>query len=55
MKKRNHAVKKVHFYIAFHGFGQVKFAYGGLILGSSQFALLLHRPQKTLDSKVVEI
>jgi len=28
-------------YRVFHGFGQAKFAYGGSILGSSQFTLLL--------------
>jgi len=33
------------YYRAFHGFGQAKFAYGGSILGSSQFTLL---PQLTL-------
>jgi len=33
------------YYRAFHGFGQAKFAYGGSILGLSQFTLL---PQLTL-------
>jgi hypothetical protein len=28
------------FYIAFHGFGQAEFAYGGSILGSSKFTQL---------------
>ena len=39
-------------YRSFHGFGQAKFAYGGLILGLSQFALL---PQLMLGLKVVKI
>jgi len=40
----------------FHGFGQAKFADGGLILGSSQFTLLPLLPLKTsLDIKVVKI
>jgi hypothetical protein len=39
---------------AFHRFGQAKFPYGGLVLGSSQFSLLLQLPQKmTLNIKVV--
>ncbi len=38
------------------GFGQAKFAYGGLVLGSSQFALLPQLPLKTmLGIKVVKI
>jgi len=46
----------VHFYKAFHGFGQVRFAYGGSILGSSKFTLLPQLPLKTvLDLKVVKI
>jgi len=32
----------------FHGFGQAKFAYGGSILGSSQFTLLLQLPLKMM-------
>jgi len=44
------------FYRAFHGFEQAKFAYGGSILGSSQFPLLSQMPLKTmLDLKVVKI
>jgi len=44
------------FYRAFHGFGQAKFAYGGLVLGSSQFSLLPQLPLKTmLDLKAVKI
>jgi len=40
----------------FHGFGQAKFAYGGSILGSSQFSILLQLPPKIMfDSKVVKI
>jgi len=40
----------------FHRFGQAKFAYGGLVLGLSQFLLLPQPPQKmTLTSKVVKI
>ncbi len=38
----------------FHGFGQGKFAYGGLVLDSSQYSLL-PCPSITLDSKVIEI
>ncbi len=34
----------------FHGFGQAKFASGGLILGSSQFTLLPQLPLKTMLS-----
>jgi len=30
----------------FHGFGKAKFAYGGSILGSSQFILLPQLPLK---------
>jgi len=38
------------------GFGHAKFAYGGSILGSSQFTLLPQLPPKTmLDLKVVKI
>jgi len=44
------------FYRVFHGFGQAKFAYGGSILGSSQFTLLPQLPLKTMLSvKVVKI
>jgi len=43
-------------YRAFQGFGQAKFAYGGSVLGSSQFTLLPQLPLKTmLDLKVVKI
>ena len=43
-------------YRAFHRSGQAKFAYGGPILGSSQFLLLPHLPQEmTLASNVVKI
>jgi hypothetical protein len=43
-------------YRVYHGFGKAKFAYGGLILGSSQFTLLPQLPLKTrLDLKVVKI
>jgi len=39
----------------FQGFGQAKFAYGGLILGSSHFTLLPKLPLKMmLDLKVVK-
>jgi hypothetical protein len=39
----------------FHGFGQAKFAYGGSILGSSQFTLLPQLPLKMmLGLKVVK-
>jgi len=36
---------QIHFYRAFHGFGQAKFHDGGSVLSSSQFLLL---PQLTL-------
>jgi len=36
----------VRWYRAIHRFGQTKFAYGGSILGSSQFTLLPLLPQK---------
>jgi hypothetical protein len=40
----------------FHQFRQAKFAYGGLVLNSSQFLLLTQRPLKTtLALKVVKI
>ena len=43
-------------YRVFHRFGQAKFAYGGPVLGSSQFLLLPQLPQKMmLASKVVKI
>ncbi len=43
-------------YRAFHGFGQAKIAYGGLILGWSQFTILPQLPLKTmLGIKVVKI
>jgi len=39
----------------FQGFGPAKFPYGGLVLGSSQFSLLLQPPQKmTLNLKVIK-
>ncbi len=37
------------FYSVFHRFRQAKFAYGGSILRSSQFLLLLQLPQKNED------
>jgi len=40
----------------FHGFGQAKFADGGLILGLRQLSLLSVLPLKTmLDLKVLKI
>jgi len=30
----------IFYYGTFHGFGQAKFPYDGLVLGSSQFSLL---------------
>jgi len=43
-------------YKAFHGFGQVEFAYDGSILGSSQLSILFQPPLKTtLNLKVVKI
>jgi len=43
-------------YRAVHIFGQAKFAYGGLVSGSSQFALLPQLPLKMmLGLKVVKI
>ena len=43
-------------YRAFHRFGQIKFVYGGPVLGSSQFLLLLQLPPKMmLASKMVKI
>jgi len=36
------------YYRELHGFGQPKFAYGGLVLGSSQITLLLQLPLKTM-------
>ncbi len=35
----------------FHGFGQGKFAYGGLILGLSQFTLLPQLPLSKNDAQ----
>ena len=44
------------FYRAFHRFGQAEIAYGGLVLGLSQFSILPQLPLKmTLASKVVKI
>ncbi len=69
-RERNRAVKSVasfqmnckcelilnlyYTYRAFHGFVQAKFAYG-LVLGPSQFSLLLQLPQKVvkIDSKII--
>jgi len=47
----------IHYsYRAFRGFEQAKFAYGGSILGMSQFKLLPQLPLKImLDLKVVKI
>ena len=43
-------------YRVFHRFGQTNFAYGGQVLGSSQFLVLPQLPEKTkLASKVVKI
>jgi len=43
-------------YRAFHEFRQAKFAYGGSILGSSQFSQLPQLPLKmTIDLKVVKL
>jgi len=48
--------KSGDFYRAFHGFGLGKFAYGGLILGASQFTQPPQLPLKMmLDLKVVKI
>ncbi len=52
---------KRQFYRAFHRLGQAKFAYGGLIFGSSQFTQLHQLPLKMImgikvfkiDSKVI--
>ncbi len=49
-------IKQPKYYRAFHVFGQAKFAYGCLILGSSLFTLLPQQPLKTnLDLKMVKI
>jgi len=56
--KQLHQLTKNSFnrYRVFHGFGQAKFADGGLILDPSQFTLLLKLPLKTMLSlKVVKI
>jgi hypothetical protein len=43
------------FYREFYGFGQAGFPYDGLVLGLSQFSILLQLPQKpTLSLKVVK-
>ena len=48
-------VELKYLYRAFHRFGQAKFAYGDLVLGSSPFALLPQLPLKTmLGLKVVK-
>jgi len=50
--KQHHEIR----YIAFHRFGQAEFAYGGLILDSSQFLMLSQLPLKMmLDLNVVKI
>ena len=47
----NHKYVHCKYDKVFHGFGQAKFAYGCLVLGSSQLSLLPLLPQKTiLDS-----
>ncbi len=44
------------YYRAFHGFGQAKFSYGGLVLGLSQFTLLPQLPLRAmLNSKLVKL
>jgi len=44
------------YYLEFHGFGQAKFAFGGSVLGASQFTQLPQLPLKTaLNLKVVKI
>ncbi len=49
-------VDRVCMYCVFHRFRKAKFAYGGSILSSSQFSILLQLPQKMkLASKVVKI
>jgi len=50
-----HSFDTISIYRVFHGFGQAKFAYGGLILGSSQFTLLPKLPLRMMLSlKVVK-
>jgi hypothetical protein len=34
------SLKMINFYRAFHGFGQDKFGFGGLVFGWSQFDIL---------------
>jgi hypothetical protein len=46
-----HVIDKLN-YNVFHGFGQAKFASGGLILGSSQFSQLPQLPVKD-DPKII--
>ena len=49
-------IQSTYFYRSFHRFGQAKIAYGGPVLGSSQFLLLPQLPKKmTLASKVVNL
>ena len=49
-------ISQIGYYKAFHRFGQAKIAYGGLVLGSSQFSLLSRLPQiMMLASKGVKI
>jgi len=49
-------LSKQHTYRAFHRFGQDKFPDGVLVLGLSQFSILLQLPPKILlNSKVVKI
>jgi len=46
----------IHYYRAFHRFGQAKFAFGGSILGFIQFTLQPQLPPKMmLYLKVVKI
>jgi hypothetical protein len=55
-QKQKHSIKLEVSYRAFHGFRQAKFAFGGLILGSSQFTILPQLPLKMmLNLKVVKM
>jgi len=48
--------RRALYYKEFHGFGQAKFSYDGLICGLSQFAQLPQLPLKmTLNVKVLKI
>jgi hypothetical protein len=42
-----------YFYTVFHQFRQAKFAYGGSLLSSSQFALLPLLPQNLTDNMII--